>query len=132
MFCAAQIPSGPLAIWELMSSNDLYLPQALGKCYDWVELRNVSQEEILLSDYSLSDAEDVTDLFVLPEKTLAPGASVVIILSGDPALSTATYAHAGFSLNAMEDSLYLFRNGELNDCVYLKEIPLGDFGHLSL
>jgi len=124
-FCNASVPQGPLAIWEVMTSNDWYLPQALGACYDWVELRNISQEEVLLSDYTLSDAADTPTLFTLPDKTLAPGASVVIILSGDPALSTAAYAHAGFSLDAMEDELYLFRKGELTDCVYLKEIPLG-------
>ena len=124
-FCAASVPEGPLAIWEVMTSNDWYLPQALGKCYDWVELRNISAQAVLLSDYSLTDDSDTPRMYTLPEQTLEPGASVVIILSGDPALSTAAYAHANFSLNAMEDRLYLYGKAGLTDCVYLKQIPLG-------
>lgn len=125
-FCASAVSAGPLAIWEVMTSNDWYLPQALGECYDWVELRNISDETITLSDYSITDDADVPGMYVLPEKTLAPGASVVIILSGDVTLSDREYAHAGFSLDAMEDQLFLFKNGgKLLDYVFLKDIPLG-------
>lgn len=125
-FCAASAPAGPLAIWEVMTANDWYLPQSLGACYDWVELHNVSDSTINLSDYSITDDSDDHQMYVLPERTLAPGESIVIILSGDESLSTSTYAHAGFSLNASEDQLLLYGSGgELIDYVYLKQIPLG-------
>jgi len=124
-FCAEAVPEGPLAIWELMSSNDWYLPQALGKCYDWVELRNISNTSIHLSDYTLTDDADQPGMYALPNKTLAPGASIVIILSGDETLSGSKYAHGGFTLDAMGDSLFLFeKNRGLLDYVSFGQIPL--------
>lgn len=123
-FCASQIAPGPLAIWEVMTSNDQYLPQALGECYDWVELRNISDAAIRLSGYSISDDAEDPRMYFLPDKTLNPGESIVIILSGDPALSTSSYAHAGFSLDAISDQLFLFdSNGALLDYVNLSNIP---------
>lgn len=125
-FCAAQTPVGPLAIWEVMTSNDTYLPQELGNCYDWVEIRNVSKESVLLSDYSITDDPDAPQAYVLPDKTLKPGESVAIILSGDSQLSTKKYDHAGFALNAKQDKLLLYSNeGSLLDYVLLRKIPLG-------
>lgn len=122
--CDANVAAGPLAIWEVMTANDWYLPQALGKCYDWVELRNVSDETIQLSDYSLTDDPDDPDLYILPDKSLAPGQSIIIILSGDVSLSSAKYAHAPIALNAAEDQLLLYCGDRLLDYVFLKEIPL--------
>ena len=123
-FCDANIPAGPLAIWEVMTANDWYLPQALGKCYDWVELRNVSDQTIRLSDYSLSDDTDIPGMYTLPDKTLAPGECIIIILSGDASLSTAKYDHAPIALNAAVDQLLLYCGDQLLDYVYLKDIPL--------
>jgi hypothetical protein len=121
----ANVPGDSLLIWEVMTSNDSYLPQSLGKCYDWVELMNASNEEIQLSQYSLTEDGDVPGMYRLPEKVLAPGETVVIILSGDESLSTKRYDHAGFTLNAAEDQLLLYRNDSLVDYVYLKNIPVG-------
>lgn len=124
-FCAAMVPRGPLAIWEVMTYNDWYLAQATGECYDWVEVRNVSDETIRLSDYSISDDPDSPGTYVLPDKTLAPGEYITIILSGDESLSTARYPHAGFALNAAQDQLFLFGPEEqLLDYVFLKDIPV--------
>lgn len=123
-FCDAALPQGPLAIWEVMTSNDWYLPQSLGKCYDWVELYNVSEETIRLSDFSITDDESAPDRYVLPDKTLAPGQRIIIILSGDEKLSNGKYAHAPFSLSAAGDQLLLYQGENLIDYVYLKNIPL--------
>lgn len=125
-FCAGMMPAGPLAIWEVMTSNDWYLPQALGVCYDWVELRNISKETITLSDYSITDDADAPGQYVLPNRTLAPGESCVIILSGDTSLSNDNYHHAGFSLNAAKDQLFVYSaGGTLLDYVALRDIPHG-------
>ena len=125
-FCDAAMPAGPLAIWEVMTSNDWYLPQALGVCYDWVELRNISKDTIRLSDYTITDDSDVPGQYVLPDRTLAPGESCVIILSGDTSLSNDNYHHAGFSLNAAKDQLFVYSTGgALLDYVALRDIPHG-------
>ena len=125
-YCALSTAPGPLAIWEVMTSNDAYLPQALGECYDWVELRNISDTELRLADFSITDDPEAPGMYPLPDKTLAPGESIVIILSGDESLSTRRYAHANFSLNAAQDQLLLYgSDGKLLDHVWLKEIPLG-------
>lgn len=124
-FCAAAVPQGPLAIWEVMTSNDRYLPQMLGQCYDWVELRNISDEPLDLSGYSISDDPDVPNMHCLRERTLQPGETVTIILSGEENMARNGYEHAMFSLNAQEDQLLLYdAEGKLLDYVYLKDIPL--------
>jgi len=124
MFCDSRGSTGPLAIWELMSSNDKYLPQALGECCDWVELRNVSSEDVLLSDYAISDDPEIRDMYTLPQQTLKPGESIVVLLSEDPGLSGGKYANAGFSLNVLGDALFLFtKSGELQDFVSFGQIP---------
>lgn len=123
-FCAANVAKGPLAIWEVMTSNDWYLAQELGDCYDWVEIRNISDAPVNLSEYSITDDVDAPGLYTLPDKTLAAGESICIILSGDESLSTAKYDHAGFTLSVKEDRLFLFHNGsELLDYVLLRQIP---------
>lgn len=125
LFCNGMISRGALAIWEVMTYNDWYLAQSTGECYDWVELRNISNETIRLSDYSISDDIDSPELHTLPDKTLAPGEYITIILSGDESLSSARYDHAAFSLNAAEDQLFLFdKDGNLLDYVFLKDIPV--------
>lgn len=120
-FGDAHVSAGPLAIWEVMTSNDKYLPQALGVCYDWVEIKNISTEAVNLSDYYLTDDPDSPRQFRLPDVDLAPGATHIIFLSGDTALGK---NHAPFALNAAKDRLLLYCN-TLVDYVYLTEIPVG-------
>lgn len=125
-FSKSRIPEGPLAIWEVMTSNETYLPQTLGQCYDWVELRNISDASINLANFSISDDPENPKLYILPDQTLDPGGYVTIILSGDVNLSTGMYDHAGFALNAKQDMLLVYDHQEtLLDHVYLKDIPVG-------
>ena len=122
-FCASSVPAGPLAIWEVMVSNDTYLPQQLGKCYDWVEIRNISNGPVNLSDYSITDDPDNPVLHTLENQILEAGECVVVMLSGDSTLGNRNYDHAAFTLNASQDQLLLYKNGELLvDYVYLKGI----------
>lgn len=125
-FCDSLIPAGPLAIWEVMTANDTYLPQKLGECFDWVELRNVSDQELDLSGYSISDDPETPGMHVLSSRTLAPGESFIVILSTEADVAKPGFEQALFSLNAREDQLFLFGpDGALLDYVYLKEIPAG-------
>ena len=124
-YCAARTASGPIAIWEVMTANDRYLPQQLGNCYDWVELRNISDQPVNLEGFSISDDPQVPDMHKLASRVLQPGEKVTIILSGEPEMARSGYEHADFSLNAREESLLLYdASGNLLDYVFLDEIPL--------
>ena len=124
--CDANVPTGPLAIWEVMSSNDKHLPQKLGACYDWVELRNISSQPLDLTGYTLSDDPDVPAMHSLAGITLQSGESVVIILSEEPGVANDGVDQALFQLDAKEDQLFLFDpQGKLLDYVHFKDIPLG-------
>lgn len=126
LFCQANIPAGPLAISEVMTANDKYLPQQLGECYDWAELLNISGAPVSLADYTITDDPDQPQLYRLPDKLLEPGERIIIFLSGDETLSGRRYAHASFALNAAEDQLLLYGPEEkLLDYVYLTDIPRG-------
>ncbi len=120
-FCDSHVSTGPLAIWEVMTSNDKYMPQALGVCYDWVEIKNISDAPVNLSDYTLTDDPDSPLLFKLPDVTLEPGATHILFLSGNTALGQ---NHAPFALNAAKDRLLLY-GSTLVDYVYLTDIPAG-------
>lgn len=125
-FRAAQLPTGPLAIWEIMTSNDKYLPQNLGQCYDWVELRNISGETLDLTGYSISDDPGLPGVHTLASVKLAPGETFVVILTDEVGMVKKDFHQAPFLLNAREDQLFLFDpQGNLLDYVYLKDIPLG-------
>ena len=120
-FCENHVSNGQLAIWEVMTSNDKYMPQALGVCYDWVEIKNISTDPVNLGNYTLTDDPDSPRLFKLPEVTLEPGGVYIIFLSGDSALGI---NHAPFALNAAKDRLLLYADS-LVDYVYLTDIPAG-------
>lgn len=118
-------PQG-LAIWEVMNCNTTVLPQDFGKYYDFVELKNTSDQPIKLSDYALTDDMDYPNLYVLPELTLAPEESLVIFLSGDTGLKDRTYYHGSFTLNEIAGGLFLVcLDGKLQDFVSLHDIPPG-------
>lgn len=122
-FCASATCAGPLAIWEVMTANDQYLPQALGACYDWAEIRNVSNRAVSLKDYALTDDPDSPLQFTLPDVTLKPGEVYCVFLSGDSSLGK---AHAPFALSAVKDQLLLYHKDKtVIDYVYLQDIPVG-------
>ena len=124
-FCSAQNSKGALAIWEVMTENDWFLPQSLGLCYDWVELKNISDETIEMSDYYITDDPDVPQMFRLPAGELKPGELVVIVLSGDVTLSNKKYDHGNFALDAKEDTLLVYgKDSRLLDFVFLTGIPV--------
>lgn len=122
--------AGPLVISEVMVHNSSYL-RISNKYYDWVEIKNVSGESVLLSDYYLSDAGSDRLRFRLPSKTLAPGKLYIIYCSDEQAAVNQDFAP--FGLNALRDELYLSAaDGTLCDFMLLHDIPLdGSAGKLD-
>lgn len=120
-FAAGRECASPLVINEAAVYNDSYAPWPQKDTYDWVELKNVSAAALELSDYWLSDDDKDMTQWRLPEQTLEPGESVLVFCAGD----TDGYYHAPFSLNALDERLYLSGQDGLADYVYLHDIPIG-------
>ena len=119
-FQASRECSSPLVINEAMVYNEWY-HSGDGGLYDWVELKNVSAQELRLSDYYLSDDGKERAMYLLPDETLAPGETCLVYCTGDTSGS-----YAPFALNAQSDSLYLSSaDGSLCDYTLLRGIKYG-------
>ena len=122
---ASQTVTGPLIISEVMPSNCSYLIQSDGEYYDWVELKNISEDSIDLGIYALSDDPGKPDKFPLPDTTLDAGESILIICSGNTSLTSKKYIHAPFTLSREESWVYLslLQNGSCRDYVRIYDVP---------
>ena len=104
--------SGAVASWRLGTS-------------DWVELKNVSEDAVALSDYYLSDDRNDLTLWRFPEKTLMPGA-IFLVRCDELGAAGRPDPSCGFKLDATEEQLYLTKaDGTLADWVSLRGIPYG-------
>ena len=124
-FRASQVVTGPVIISEVMPSNSSYLMQSDGEYYDWVELKNISEDPVKLSDYALSDDPGDLHKFPLPDVTLQPGKTLVIMCSGNTDLTSKKYTHAPFTLSREESWVYLSRLSEegCRDYVRIFDVP---------
>ena len=121
-FCAANDDHGALVINEAATYNDNFYFHA-GGYYDWVELKNVSNESIRLSDYYVTDDPDEPFAFQLPDTLLGPSQTYVVYCG--EALLTTSSCHAPFKLNSKGDSFFVFRSdGSTSDYISLYGIPL--------
>lgn len=124
-FRASQTVTGPLIISEVMPSNCTYLMQSDGKYYDWVELKNISGSPVDLSRYALSNDPGDLDKFPLPDVSLQPGKTIVIICSGNTDLTSKKYTHAPFTLSREESWVYLSLRAEdsCSDYIRIYDVP---------
>ena len=136
-FCASRADSFPLQISEVMTANaGVRLPGVDEYVFcDWVEIQNVSDQSVDLSQYRLSDDPEQPDKWRFPEESLAPGAFWLVYCTDDAdAISYAYAGHrAGFSLDAQYEQLYLTdAEGALLDYAALRELPLdGSMGRME-
>ena len=128
----ARETESPLVINEVVVFNrDIRRLGILGES-DWVELKNVSEEAIELSDYYLSDDKDQRLLFRLPEQTLYPGGFFLLRFHSYPYSQGTAALCTAFTLDSSAERLYLSReDGSLADYVSLRGIPRGgSFGRM--
>ena len=131
-FLSASDAHGALVINEAVLYNLDYYEQH-HEYYDWVELKNCSDEPVNLADYYLTDSLNDPCQFPLPEKTLQPGELYIVFCSGDVSLSTNHCTHAPFAISAEGEALYLFSSdGSLSDRMFIHDTPYGgSYGRLS-
>ena len=115
--------SSPLQIWEVCVFNPGDLWYDLGDS-DWVELKNVSSESVWLGDYYLSDDGDEPLAWQLPQRSLEPGNSYLLLCDSKPGTRAETPLCTAFSLNDAGEQLYLsLGDGTIVDYVSLLDLP---------
>lgn len=102
-----------LVINELMSSNRTGILTQEGKPADWIEIKNISTDDIQMKDYMLwAEKEEknrkdkkegkadslATKPWVFPELTLQPGQCILIFASKKKGDATSTELHANLKL----------------------------------
>ena len=88
--------------------------------YDWVELINVSDQPVRMSDYYLSDDQDLLWQYQLPDQVLSPGGITVILCTKE---NPKIKPYTGFALNAARERLFLSSARGVEDYVSLHDIP---------
>lgn len=125
-YYAAADSVGDVVINEVMVNNGTVLPQSYGKCYDWIEVKNISDKSLDLTGWSLSDSRKRPGAWKFEGVTLSPGECYVVLASGKPELSGSAYKHTPFDLSSSGDSVFLFDpQGALVDCLFAAQLPAG-------
>jgi hypothetical protein len=122
-----QVTNPELIITEVMTSNRTMYKDNIGDYSDWIEVYNVSDSEIDLSGYYLSDNEADPLSFRMPDVKLKSGEYFVFFASGDMAKTDKTQnstAHTDFKLSSYEETLVISNlRGQTLDTLYIKELP---------
>ena len=121
-----------LTINEAMNANTGSWRQSDDNFYDWVELANRSDQPVDLSDYYLSDRLDEPTQCQLPNRKLNPDGIVTLLCTGELGATGARNAQIALSLNATQETLYLFDlSGKLIDVMHLSGLPInGSYGRM--
>jgi len=91
-----------IIINEYMTDNQRYNYDQTGNYYDWVELYNQQEYDIILKDVYLSDNIQQLNKFKLPEITIKSNSYLIIYLS-EETNKDSNDIHANFKLSAKED-----------------------------
>ena len=119
----------PLVINECVCSNADSFAQYSAvsgelEYYDWVEIRNVSNENVSTDGYYLSDNTAEPKLWAIPARTLFPGECWTFQCAGDESLTERYFTHTNFKLDNEAEGVYLFApDGSLADWLYVHDVP---------
>ena len=127
------VPAGPLAISEVMVSNFRVYSYGSEDDPDWVEIKNISDADVQLGDYWLSDKDSQRLRWRFPEMTLHPGASLLVLCTDETDPRFGSTPRADFKLDSSHEQLYLCDGeGRLIDFASLRDIPYNcSFGRLD-
>ena len=131
MFMDTVEARGPIAINEVSVENHVWFSSKEFGSPDWVEIMNISDNPVELSEFFLSDDSADLQAFRL-SGYLNPGEKGIVLCDKDSEHYTGNMPIADFSLNSENEQLYISNaSGEIIDCVSLKDIPYdGTYGRL--
>jgi hypothetical protein len=118
----AEPNTSAVVINEVMASNKGSVPDEYGNYPDWVELKNLSTEEVDVGGLGLSDALLDGAKYVIPSGTkIAAGGFLVIYCSG----STENGLYAPFRISSSEAVVLFDSRGQALDSVSLRAVAEG-------
>ena len=113
-FQASRESASPLKINEVLVRNESFLPSYHYGTDDIVELKNVSNAEIWLGDYALSDSNTGMRC-ALPDAMLRPGELFLIFCCGEERAYEEDRFYAPIALNSYEEQLYLSYSSQIKE-----------------
>lgn len=97
-----------IVINEYMTRNSKILYDADCDYSDWIELRNMTDEDILLDGYSLCDSSDLSGKWYFPQGIVIPAQGYMLVFcSGKDKVDADGICHTSFSLGAADDAIVL-------------------------
>jgi hypothetical protein len=92
-----------------------------GEETDWIELYNNSDSVLKIgaNEWFLSDDENETNKFALPEMSIAPHGFVLVLCDGEA--SSEKYIHANFKISSDNETISLYHQSELADEIICTE-----------
>ena len=132
-YIAASDVHGSIVINEAVSYYNGKFTDGRKASYDWLELKNVSDQPVSLAGYSLTDDSGEPDKCPLPDVTLKPGALYIVFCSEDVTLKDGKHVYAPFNISSQGERLYLFGpEGELSDSLFVHDLPYaGSVGRMN-
>ena len=124
-FIAATDNHGELVINEAVAYNTGLIKDTRGRVFDYVELKNLSSHSISLSGYTLTNDPERPDRCVLPNVKIKPNAYYIVFCSSDVGKKDGSHTYAPFGISTAGEYLYLYKNGELCDSVYVHDLNYG-------
>lgn len=99
---------GPLRINELMTSNRTTITLDGDVSPDWIEVMNISGEDVQLGGYTLSKTADDVRTFTFPQMILGAGECALVYADSRLRDQAGADLHAPFRLSSAGDTLMLF------------------------
>ncbi len=115
-----------VVINEVVPVNRTTLPDETGAYHDWLELRNLTDKDVDLSGWALSDTPGRPMLWRFPAGTLikAKGYLVVYCSEQDRPAADGFPAHTNFAISASGETLTLTdKQGMRHDEVLVQDVP---------
>jgi hypothetical protein len=98
--------STPVVINEIMASNSSMLADPQGEFDDWIELHNVTDQEVDLSGWYLSDEPANPRKWVFPPGTTIPSSGFLLVWADEDGTATPGL-HASFKLSGSGEEIFL-------------------------
>ena len=132
-YIAAADVHGSIVINEVVAYYNGKFTDGRKQSYDWLELKNVSDQPVSLAGYFLTNDTRDPEVCPLPNVTLKPGALYVVFCAKDVKLLDGKHTYAPFNISSRGERVYLFSpEGELSDSVFVHDLPYaGSIGRLN-